>query len=132
MAGIPTLPIDQGVTRIITVTHLVDAHGQWLNPTGWSIHAVARAGSVKGPSVAAWRDSPGTGEGKAEVVDADPTIDPTSSAGEKWIYLHVDPSMSDTWTWTSAELRIEIQEPGASGRQESFPAHLVLNPTTVF
>jgi len=123
------LEIKQGTTRTIVVSKLRDSAGQPLDPTGWEVHAVARAG-VWGPVVAAWRTTPGDGEGLAEVVDADPDVDPTA-AGEKWIYLHITPAWSDGWTWTYADLDIEIHEPPPLSREEAFSRQLKLIPTTV-
>lgn len=124
------LVIEQGTTRIIVVSKLRDARKQFLNPTGWTTHAVARTG-VWGPVVAVWRSIPGAGEGQAEVVAADVLIDPTADVTEKWIYLHVTPAMSDAWTWGAAVLHIEIKEPGVDGREERFSVDLKLDPTTV-
>jgi hypothetical protein len=128
----PTLPIDQGTQRYITVTNLRDAHKQVLNPTGWTITAMARQGSVRGPLVATWRDDPGAGEYLAEVVDADPLIDPTVQPGEKWVYLHVDPSASNAWTWVTAELWVNLAEPSPGVRSESWQAHLQLNRSSIY
>lgn len=124
------LSIKQGTTRTIVVSKLRDAAKQPLNPTGWTVYAVARTG-IWGPVVAVWRTIPGEDEGLAEVVDADPTIDSTVVAGEKWIYLHVTPTMSDGWSWQAAELDIEIKEPGVNGREETFSTELRIVPTTV-
>lgn len=123
------LLIKQGTTRLITITGLRDAHGTILDPTGWAIYAVARPG-IWAAEVAVWRDVPGSGEYLAEVADADPLIDPTVIMGEKWIQLHIDPAVSDTWTWRVADLDIEIKEPG-TGREETFTTELELVPTTV-
>jgi hypothetical protein len=127
----PNLLIEQGTTRIIAVKQLRDARHQIVDPSGWGIHAVARADNVRGPVVGVWRDTPGTGEGLAEVVAADILIDPTADPTEKWVYLYITPAMSDAWQFVTAELHIEIQEP-ITGRQESFPACLSLIPTTVY
>lgn len=126
------LLIKQGTTRIIVVSKLRDAAKQPLDPTGWTVHAVARTG-IWGPAVAVWRTTPGEDEGLAEVVDADPDIDPTVAADEKWIYLHITPDWSDTWTWPGkvAELDIEVHEPGPGGREETFSTELKLVPSTV-
>lgn len=123
------LLIKQGTSRTIVVSKLRDARKELLDPTGWDIHAVARRG-IWGPVVAEWvSGSPTAGQGLAEVVDADPQIDPTVQAGEKWIYLHIEPDRSDTWTWRHAALDIEIHEPG--GREETFSAAIELVPSTV-
>lgn len=132
MATIPTLSIDQGTDRIVQVTKLRDARDQFLDPTGWTIHAVARADTVRGPVVGVWRSTPGTGEGLAEVVAADTTLDASADPAEKWIYLHIRPGMSDAWAFVTAELWIEVQEPGPGSRQEAFKAHLTLDQTTVY
>lgn len=125
------LEIKQGTTRIIVVSQLRDAAKQPLDPTGWTIHAVARPG-VWGPVVAEWvSGTPGEDQGLAEVVDAEPDIDPSVTTGEKWIYLHITPTWSDTWTWSRADLDIEIHEPGPDGREETFSRELKLIPTTV-
>jgi hypothetical protein len=129
---IPVLPIDQGTTRIIVVSELRDARGQFLDPTGWSIHAVARAENVRGPIVAEWRSTPAEDEGLAEVVAADVLIAPSADPAEKWIYLHIQPSMSDEWSFVTAELWIEVQEPAPGSQQEAFKAHLTLDQTTVY
>lgn len=125
------LEIKQGTSRTIVVSKIRDAAEQILDPTGWEIHAVARSG-MWGPIVAEWvSGSPGEDQGLAEVVDADPDIDPTVATGEKWIYLHIAPAWSDTWTWRHAELDIEVHEPAPGLREETFSADLRLVPTTV-
>jgi hypothetical protein len=123
------LILKQGATRTITITELRDANGGYLNPTGWTIHGVARAG-IWGPVVATWRNTPAAGEGLAQVVAADLSIDPTANPAEKWLYLHVTPAMSDAWTWRDAVLDVEITEPG-TGRVETFTVDLRLAPTTI-
>lgn len=123
------LVLKQGTTRTITVTGLRTAANELLDPTRWGLHAVARPGIWADP-VAVWRDTPGVGEHLAEVVPADPTVDPTVSPGEKWLYLHIAPVVSDTWEWATANLDIEISEP-STGRQETFSRILRLDPTTV-
>jgi hypothetical protein len=123
------LQIKQGTTRFITIKGLRDDAGNILDPTGWDIHGVARPG-LWADETAVWRDSPGVGEHLAEVVDADPDIDPTVLPGEKWIDLHIDPDVSDAWTWGHARLDVEIREP-STDREETFTADLQLIPTTV-
>lgn len=126
------LKIKQGTTRTVAVTGLRDAHGSILDPSGWAVEAVARPGIWADP-VGVWRDTPdeGAGELLAEIVDADPTIDPTVEAGEKWIDLHIDPDVSLSWvTWREADLDVTIIEPG-TGRTETFHSDLYLIPTTV-
>jgi hypothetical protein len=126
------LKVKQGTTRTVALTGLRDSTGALLDPTGWAIHGVARPGVWADP-VAVWRDTPDTGAGElaTEVVDADPAIDPTVEAGEKWIDLHIDPDVSLSWvTWREAELDVTITEPG-TGRTETFHSDLHLIPTTV-
>ncbi len=123
------LCIKQGTTRIITLTRLRDAYNNILDPTGWGIHGVARAG-MWGPVVAIWRDNPGPTEHLAEVVPADTVLDPTADPTEKWIYLHIDPTDSDAWSWSEADLDVELTEPG-TGREEAFTTELRLVPTTI-
>lgn len=125
------LRIKQGTTRTVTVTGLRDAHGAILDPTGWAIHGVARPGMWADPT-AVWRSAPpGVGEYLAEVVDADPTIDPTVVSGEKWIELHIAPAVSLTWvTWRNAVLDVTVTEP-VTARTETFSTTLELIPTTV-
>lgn len=124
------LIIKQGTTRTVFLTGLRDTHGALLDPTGWGIHGVARPG-VWADTVAVWRDTPGAGELQADVVDADPTIDPTVVTGEKWVELHVDPAVSLGWVgWRDAEVDVTITEPG-TGRVETFHTELHLIPTTV-
>jgi hypothetical protein len=121
------LVIKQGTTRTVAITNLRDANGQTLDPTTWSIHGVARPG-YWAASVAVWRNSPNVllGELFAVVVAASSPTTP----GEKQIDLHIDPAVSDTWTWSVVNLDVEIQEPG-TGRQETFSVELQLIPTTV-
>jgi hypothetical protein len=126
------LRIKQGTTRAVLVTGLRDSHGALLDPSGWAIHGVARPG-IWADVVAVWRDTPDTdlGELLAEVVDADPTIDPTVQDGEKWIELHIDPDVSLAWvTWRDADLDVTVTESG-TGRTETFHTDLHLIPTTV-
>lgn len=124
------LKVKQGTTRTVALTGLRDSAGALLNPTGWAIHGVARPGIWADP-VAVWRDNPGDGELQADVIDADPTIDPTVEAGEKWIELHIEPAVSLTWvTWRDAELDVTITESGTD-RVETFHTDLHLIPTTV-
>lgn len=122
------LDIKQGATRTVTVKGLRDAEDQVLDPTGWSIHAVARPGLWAAP-IGVWRDQPTGDELQAEVVDADPT-ETGVLPGEKWIDLHIDAAVSDTWHWSVANLDVEITEPG-TGRQETFTTQLRLVATTV-
>jgi hypothetical protein len=124
------LKVKQGTTRTVALTGLRDATGALLNPTDWAIHGVARPGIWADP-VAVWRDEPGEGELQADVIDADPAIDPTVEPGEKWIELHIDPAVSLTWvTWRDAELDVTITESGTD-RVETFHTDLHLIPTTV-
>lgn len=123
------LEIKQGTTRVIYLDQLRDATDSPLNPSGWGIHAVARLG-IWGPAVAVWRDTPNTGESLAEVVPADPELDPDVVDGEKWIYLHIDPDVSDAWSWSQSVLDIEIREP-STGNKETFSTGLRLIPTTI-
>lgn len=128
----PTLPIAQSVSRIVRVSKLRDDADEYWDPTGWTLHAVARAQNYNGEVVGVWRSTPGTGEGLAEVVAADPTLDPSANPTEKWIHLHVDPWMSAAWTFTVAELWIQATEPFPGSRSESWPAVLTLVPTSVY
>lgn len=119
MGDPPTLVIDQGTSRTVVVSDVVDGNGDPLDLTGWTVHAVARAPSVHGTVVGVWRTTPGVGEGTA-------TISGNS------ISLDVPPDISDAWTFATAVLHIEVQEPGTDGRQERFGCRLVLDPTTVY
>lgn len=123
------LLVKQGTTRVVTVTGLRDTFGAVLDPTGWAVHAVARPGVWAAP-VAVWRNTPSAGEHLAEVVPADPRLDPTVVTGEKWVWLHVDPAVSLTWSWSVVNLDVEVTEPG-TGRKEAFTTELRLVPTTV-
>lgn len=124
------LRIKQGATRTVTVTGIRDAAGVVLDPTGWAVHGIARPGMWADP-VAVWRDTPGTGELLADVVAADPVLDPKAVEGEKWIELHIDPAVSLGWvTWQDADLDVSITEP-VTGRVETFHSDLHLIPTTV-
>jgi hypothetical protein len=125
------LIIKQGTDRTIVVHTLRDVHRRVWDPTGCIIHAVARS-AVEDLVVAVWRSgTPGAGEGLAEVVNADPEIDSTTLPGEKWIQLYIAPEWSDTWTWTSANLDIEVRETVSPFRTEIFAAVLRFIPTTV-
>lgn len=126
------LEIKQGTTRTIIVKKLRDAAGDMLDPTGWSVHAVARRG-IWGAVAAEWvSGSPAPDQGQAEIAPADSDIDPVASAaGEKWIYLYITPEWSDSWTWRSAVLDIEVHEPSPTSREEAFSVDLRLIPTTV-
>jgi hypothetical protein len=123
------LEIKQGTTRIVTIKGLRDADGDLLDPTSWSIHAVARPGLWAAEAVV-WRDNPAEGELQARVVDADPTLDPSVQAGEKWIDLDIAPDDSAGWTWSVAILDVEITEP-VTNRRETFSTQLKLIPAVV-
>lgn len=124
------LRIKQGTTRTVLLTGLRDSDGALLDPSGWGIHGVARPG-IWADSVAVWRDTATGDELQADVVDADPAIDPTVEVGEKWIELHIPPEVSLGWvTWRDAELDVTVTESG-TGRTETFHADLHLIPTTV-
>lgn len=124
------LEIKQGTTRVVTLRNLRDRAGQLLDPTGWGIRGVARPG-IWADVVAVWTGNPAGGEYLAEVVDADPELDPTVVDGEKWIDLHIDPEASLSWTtWFTALLDVSVTEP-VTGRKETFSTELRLVPTTV-
>lgn len=124
------LLVKQGTTRVVTLRSLRDNTGALLDPTGWGIEGVARPG-IWADVVAVWSDDPADGEYLAEVVDADPDLDPTVVAGEKWIDLHIDPDVSLTWTtWFVALLDVSVTEP-VTGRKETFSTEIRLVPTTV-
>jgi len=105
------LVILQGATQIIVVKGLRDAANALLDPTGWAIHVVIRKDGVTGQLVATWRYAPRSGEGLAEVVDADPAIDPDVLPGEKWVYLHITSTMFAGATWSRGKLQGEITDP---------------------
>lgn len=122
------LDIKQGTDRTVTVKGLRDGNGDVLDPTGWSIHAVARPGIWAAP-IGVWRDQPTGDELLAQVIDADPT-ETGVLPGEKWIDLHIDAAVSDTWSWSVAVLDVEIIEPNTN-RQETFSTSLRLIPAVV-
>lgn len=123
------LIIKQGTTRLVALTGLRDAAGGVFDPTGWIVRAVARAG-IWAAVASEWHSAPTITQYLAEVVNADPACDSSVIPGEKWIYLHIDPAVSDTWTWSDAVLDIEIREP-STGNEEAFSTQLRLVPATV-
>lgn len=59
-----SLIIDQGTTRVIDVSDIVDDDGEDLDITGWTVRAVARREALNPEVRAEWRTTPtGTGAG---------------------------------------------------------------------
>lgn len=121
-----------GVTRLIVFKKLRDVAGAFFDPTGWAIRGIARAGRVDGTVVAVWSDTPTGIEGLAEVVAADTDVDPSADPAEWWLALHIEPAMSDAWTFSRAPLDVEVREPSGDLRQEVFSALIKTVPTTMY
>lgn len=121
------IELTQGVTEEIYAKSLTDATGLPLDPTGWTIHAAVCQYGPAGPVVATWRNSPGAGEGLAEVVNA------TDSSGTKWIVLHCTPALSDSWSWSRGLLQCVITAPSGSPPPEArvIDDDVVVNPQCV-
>jgi hypothetical protein len=110
--------LEQGATRTIVVSGLVDANGATLDVTGWSVRAQIRPSARSADLLAEWvTGTPTSPQGQA------------TAAGQE-IRLVVPPAMSEPWTWGAARLGVEITEP-ATGRRERFDAPIVLDPEIV-
>lgn len=114
------ITIIQGVTEDILAKQLTDNLGAPLDPTGWTIHAVACQYSEDGPVVATWRNSPGEGDGQADVIDA------TDSSGTKWVALRLTPALTLGWTWSRGKLQCRITDPNNAANSARIIDDLVL------
>ena len=135
-AGVAALlEIQQGATVVIIVKNIRDYAGAVLDPTGWTVRAVARRNPRDATILAAWSSVPTGIEGSAVVGDPQPAPGETVTPGEKWIFLHVTPAMSRAWTWSIAWFDIHITEPAAPFREVRITepdTRLFLKHTTVF
>jgi len=128
------LEIQQGTTFVLLVYNLRDRVDAVVDPTGWTIRAVARRNPHDGAILAAWSSAPTETEGTAAVAAAAPLPGETVTPGEKWIYLYGTPTMSRAWAWSTARLDIHITEPVSPFREAQISAddtRLILRHTTV-
>ena len=128
------LEIQQGTTFVLVVNNLRDKVDAVVDPTGWTIRAVARRNPHDGAILAAWSSAPTETEGTAAVAAAAPLPGETVTPGEKWIYLYGTPTMSRAWAWSTARLDIHITEPVSPFREAQISAddtRLILRHTTV-
>ena len=128
------LEIQQGTTFVLVVNNLRDKVDAVVDPTGWTIRAVARRNPHDGAILAAWSSAPTETEGTAAVAAAAPLPGETVTPGEKWIYLYGTPTMSRVWEWSTARLDIHITEPVSPFREAQISAddtRLILRHTTV-
>ncbi len=115
-----TLELTQGTTRAIVVSGIVDATGLALIVTGWTVRAQARRTPSDAVLLAEWVSGTPTGTQGQAVADG------------STVTLTVTPAMSDTWTWTTAVLHIEITEPAPPFREERIgDVKLILDHTTI-
>jgi len=115
-----TLELTQGTTRSIVVSGIVDANGTALNVTGWAVRAQARRTAAGAVLLAEWVSGTPTG------------IQGQATADGSTVTLTVTPAMSDTWTWRTAVLHIEITEPTPPFREERIgDVKLILDHTTI-
>ncbi len=116
------LSIDQGTTRVIDVSDIVDKNGLDLPiDPGWTVRAVARREALDPDIRAEWHSSPAGTQGRAEIVTV---------AGKKHIYLHITPAMSRAWTWERAELHVHVKEPVIPFREEDLAERILINDFT--
>ena len=106
MSPTATLELTQGTTRAIVVSGIVDANGAALAVTGWAVRAQARRTPTGAVLLAEWVSGTPAGTQGQAVADG------------STVTLTIPPAMSDTWTWRTAVLHIEITEPGTDGREE--------------
>ena len=118
MSPTATLELTQGATRSIVASGIVDAAGDPLDVTGWTVRAQVRHTVHDAALLAEWvSGSPSDSQGRA------------TTAGSV-IILDVPAAMSDPWTWTAAILHIEITEPTPPGREERIAdVRLTLDPS---
>lgn len=115
------LTLEQGTTRTIRVTGIVDAAGDPLDITGWTVHAQARHKAADSALLAEWHTDPTGDQGDAAATGSE-------------VVLQVPPAMSAAWGWagTTVALHIEITEPGEGGRVERIAdARLYVDPEVV-
>jgi len=128
------LEIQQGTTFALIAREIRDDAGVVLDPTGWTIRAIARRNPHDAVILAAWSSAPTGTEGPAVVGDPDPAPGETVAPGEKWIYMHGTPAMSRAWTWSTARLDIHIVEPVSPFREARISeddTRLILRHTTI-
>lgn len=101
------LSITQGADRTIVISGIVDAAGEALDVTGWSVHAQVRANTdPDAPLLAEWVSGTPTGsQGQA------------IAAGDQ-VRLTVSHGMSSAWVWRVARLHVELTEPTGAQRVE--------------
>lgn len=108
------LRIAQGTSRAIEIADIVDAAGQPLTVTDWYVHAQARYDPTS-PVLAEWSTSPTAGQGRATAIG-------------RTVRLEIPHAMSSAWTWTTAELHVEISDPITERRERLLDAVVILDP----
>jgi hypothetical protein len=113
------LVIEQGTSRAIVISGIVDAVNNPLDVTAWTIHAQARLDPYF-PVLAEWVSGTPTGaQGQA------------TATGDS-IRLEIPYAMSSAWTFQTARLQVEMTEPGPSGRRERIGDQVIrLDPEIV-
>lgn len=110
-----TITIDQGTTRVIVVSGIVDDGGAAVDVTGWAVRAVARRQTQDTTVLAEWVSGTPTGT-QGQAVTTGGTV-----------RLTVTPAMSRAWSWVTAELHVHVTEPVAPYREEDISGNVRLH-----
>lgn len=116
-----THTIYQGEDCAVTISDIVDGAKQPLDVTGWTVHAMARPSATSATLWAEWVSGTPTGsQGQA-------------TAAGSVVTLTVPAAMSSAWTWVrrTAELQVEIVEPGGARTARVADASVYLDPEAV-
>lgn len=90
--------IKQGTSRVIRARNILDANGDPLVVTGWSVHAVACRNTTGGTVLSEWSTSPTGTQGTATAIGSE-------------VALQITPGMSASWNCNRVVVQAKLRSP---------------------